>query len=657
LADGQISDEVFANGEITHRDYVDPRGLVTLIKTTLGGFPTQFLTYDYDLNGNLQTRGGFAAGPNETFTYDPLNRLTKVSRTDRSSTFTYDDLGNFLSRANKDGQNNPTSQLDYSFTAGATPHPDLVVSGTRYAFDGKGRNTMIGPSSAPQREVAYTPFDLPRQISVGGGAQQWLFHYDADHHRVQKIGDASNNSVTVGDWYEKNLDVEGLNHIFYVHGPERVVAQLKVDSSGHDQFFYLHDDHLGSVETMTDQGGFTNTFSYDAFGTRSPSQSLDLHKGFTFHSHDDDITAQADDPGLIDMKGRMYDPKIGRFTSADPFVAAPLLGQSYNRYAYVLNNPLKYLDPSGFQEEPPSFFGRVWRAITGGGSKSSAAPASNQSAPSGQQGGSSGADLENNQGFIIARAQAEGFRREAGKQTSANSPAGGTGSTSAPVQDGAGSHSTPMGGQGSGSGSPGPGNAPVGGPGTASPGGAGGVDPRGNAEGPGQGPTSGGGPGETGGGGPGGGGYSIPQGNWERRVLGNPARPDGYWGRVSNDWLAANRIVPGAMAPPFAAGYTGISGKIAQMLGLQTPLQVVGSLAGSMGEGALAIGGAAEAAGGGFFTVVGAGASGAGMGFTAAGGWTAVAGGVGVGAAGFVLSGLAWEGGLFVGSLGTGFLH
>jgi RHS repeat-associated protein len=354
LADGQITDEAFANGEVTHRRYVDPRGLVTTIETTLGVSSTQSLTYDYDLNGNLQTRGGFASGPTETFTYDTLNRLTNVSRSDRSSTFTYDDLGNFLRRTNKDAQGTPTSQLDYSFTTGATPHPDLVVNGTRYAFDGKGRNTMIGPSSAPQREVAYAPFDLPRQISVGGGAQQWTFHYDADHHRVQKISDASNGSVTVGDLYEKNRDVEGLSHVFYVHGPERVVAQLKVDSSGHDQFFDLHDDHLGSVETMTDQGGLVNTISYDVFGTRTPSQSLDLHKGFTFQSHDDDISAQADDPGLIDMKGRMYDPKIGRFLTADPFVSAPFASQGHNRYAYAFNNPLGFVDPSGFSSCDPA---------------------------------------------------------------------------------------------------------------------------------------------------------------------------------------------------------------------------------------------------------------------------------------------------------------
>jgi hypothetical protein len=48
------------------------------------------------------------------------------------------------------------------------------------------------------------------------------------------------------------------------------------------------------------------------------------------------------------MNGRVYDPEVGRFLSADPFIQAPYNSQSYNRYSYVLNNPLKYVDPSGY---------------------------------------------------------------------------------------------------------------------------------------------------------------------------------------------------------------------------------------------------------------------------------------------------------------------
>ena len=50
----------------------------------------------------------------------------------------------------------------------------------------------------------------------------------------------------------------------------------------------------------------------------------------------------------VHMNGRVYDPDLGRFISADPYVQYPMSTQNYNRYTYVDNNPLSYTDPSGF---------------------------------------------------------------------------------------------------------------------------------------------------------------------------------------------------------------------------------------------------------------------------------------------------------------------
>lgn len=58
------------------------------------------------------------------------------------------------------------------------------------------------------------------------------------------------------------------------------------------------------------------------------------------------------------MNGRVYDPDTARFLSADPNIQAPYDTQSYNRYSYVKNNPLKYTDPSGF------FFKKLFRAVS-----------------------------------------------------------------------------------------------------------------------------------------------------------------------------------------------------------------------------------------------------------------------------------------------------
>jgi RHS repeat-associated protein len=104
--------------------------------------------------------------------------------------------------------------------------------------------------------------------------------------------------------------------------------------------------------------------------------------GFTGHPHDDDL-------GLIDMRGRVYDPAIRRFLTPDPLVSFPLFGQAYNLYSYVLNNPLNLVDPTGFSADdareqgvrdgPAPIRGNVPVSLNAGkrlGSKAAAPPTS-----------------------------------------------------------------------------------------------------------------------------------------------------------------------------------------------------------------------------------------------------------------------------------------
>ena len=71
-------------------------------------------------------------------------------------------------------------------------------------------------------------------------------------------------------------------------------------------------------------------------------------RGYTGHEHLDEL-------GFVHMNGRIYDPLLGRFLSPDPHIQAEELLQNYNRYSYVLNNPLRYTDPSGEFWQIPVF--------------------------------------------------------------------------------------------------------------------------------------------------------------------------------------------------------------------------------------------------------------------------------------------------------------
>jgi RHS repeat-associated protein len=115
---------------------------------------------------------------------------------------------------------------------------------------------------------------------------------------------------------------------------------------------YFHHDQLGSIAAISDEAGkVIERLAYDPWGkrrnTNGPSDvsdsliGLTTDRGFTMHEHLDEM-------GIIHMNGRLYDPLIGRFMSADPFIQAPGNLPSYNRYAYVMNNPLNLTDPSGY---------------------------------------------------------------------------------------------------------------------------------------------------------------------------------------------------------------------------------------------------------------------------------------------------------------------
>jgi RHS repeat-associated protein len=109
---------------------------------------------------------------------------------------------------------------------------------------------------------------------------------------------------------------------------------------------------LGSVEKLTNEAGvIVERRSYDAYGKRRnhlwgqpppASFSSKITLGFTSHESDDEV-------GLVNMRGRVYDPKVGRFLTTDPIVADLYSGQSFNPYSYVAGNPLTLVDPSGFQ--------------------------------------------------------------------------------------------------------------------------------------------------------------------------------------------------------------------------------------------------------------------------------------------------------------------
>src|SRR6266542_429411 len=106
--------------------------------------------------------------------------------------------------------------------------------------------------------------------------------------------------------------------------------------------YYVLKDHLGSASVVTDASG--NTVGEDRFypfgETRFTTGAMNTDRLFTGQR---EITGL----GIYDYGARFYAPKLGRFLSPDTIVPGAANPQNLNRFSYVTNNPLRYVDPTG----------------------------------------------------------------------------------------------------------------------------------------------------------------------------------------------------------------------------------------------------------------------------------------------------------------------
>ncbi|MBC7251624.1 MAG: RHS repeat-associated core domain-containing protein [Anaerolineae bacterium] len=109
-----------------------------------------------------------------------------------------------------------------------------------------------------------------------------------------------------------------------------------------DVVYYIHADHLGSVSVVSDESGVLLAVQrYYPYGeSRHATGTLPTDFGFTGQRVEAGL-------GLLDYRARFYAPMLGRFISADTIVPEPGNPQALNRYSYVYNRPLVYVDPSG----------------------------------------------------------------------------------------------------------------------------------------------------------------------------------------------------------------------------------------------------------------------------------------------------------------------
>ena len=374
-ARGNITDVRYANGVKQTKGYKATSGYIDSMSLSKGSSMLHNQSFKFDEVGNLTERkhnfalGGSAHDYCESFGYDSLNRLD-WSRTQASTTtcnassggiyknYDYDALGNFKYKqgAGHYTYHSSIKNRVLKVTSGANGAGAVIYDfSNSSSYDNRGNVLSDG-----SRTFTYSAYDKPTRITKGGIYTEMAYDHNRNlYSRIDKRSNGTTHTLYVKGLYERIKGSNGITeHKYYVGN---VVVTDR--SNGNNDTFYLHKDHLGSTTSITNaSGAVVQHINYDAWGKQnrfSTSSSLQTllsqqspaeSKGYTGHKELSDL-------GIIHMGGRIYDATLGRFLQADPHIQAPSNSQSFNRYSYVLNNPMSYTDPSGY------FFKKLFKGI------------------------------------------------------------------------------------------------------------------------------------------------------------------------------------------------------------------------------------------------------------------------------------------------------
>ena len=226
-------------------------------------------------------------------------------------------------------------------------------------------------------DITYNAFKSPIDI-IEEGKDKLSFIYNMNNSRstmyygsleADKLSRRFRKHYAADGSMEIKQDmVNGTVEFITYIGGDAYSAPIILKSDGTTQnYLYLHRDYLGSIVAITNQAGVVEEKRhFDAWGNITKVQDgagnnltklTVIDRGYTGHEHLQGVN-------LIHMNGRLYDPVIHRFLQPDNFVSDPQNTQAFNRYSYVLNNPLKYSDASG--ELPVLVVAAIVGAIAGG---------------------------------------------------------------------------------------------------------------------------------------------------------------------------------------------------------------------------------------------------------------------------------------------------
>ncbi len=331
---GALSSWTLGNGIVATRTYSPERMTLATLAYTRGGQPIFQLGFDYAQPTGTGTQiigvaDVVSPGRSLTYSYDALGRLSSASSQGSaeypqwSLAWSYDRYGNRLTQTCSSGNCGALTQA-LGVDAATNRLSDLG-----FAYDAAGNLTAF-----PGTSMAYNATGRLVESATAGAVA--TYEFDAAMTRVaQTVGSTTTVTVTgfgftMAEYDDGVLARENI----------QLGGMLIARHEGGTLTYFLH-DHL-SVRLLTDESGAikpSGEQGHYPFG-ESWYDATPADPEFTSYSRDEES-------GLDNAVFRQYSSEFGRFTMPDPIAGHIGQPQSWNRYAYVWNDPVNLIDPLG----------------------------------------------------------------------------------------------------------------------------------------------------------------------------------------------------------------------------------------------------------------------------------------------------------------------